>query len=80
MVKIIELNLNSDLRVQWPTPAEMAKSAGFLKEIRPNDPILSNIFGVLEGGRLPCADYVNADVQNAYYEGYTTSVEVTNLL
>lgn len=34
---------------------------------------------VLDGGRFPCSDYINCDIQNSYYEGYTTSVEVTNL-
>lgn len=29
---------------------------------------------------LPCTDYCNVDIQNAYDKGYTTSVEVTNLL
>ena len=28
---------------------------------------------------MPCADYTDQDLQNAYYEGYTQSVEVTNL-
>ncbi len=26
-----------------------------------------------------CADYTDVDTQNAYYEGYTQNVEVTNL-
>lgn len=30
-------------------------------------------------GRMPCAEYVDADLQNAYFEGYTPEVEVTNL-
>lgn len=27
-----------------------------------------------------CADYTDVDTQNKYYEGCTTSVEITNLL
>ena len=29
---------------------------------------------------MPCADYVAADTENIYYQGYTQTVEVTNLL
>lgn len=79
-IKIIDLNLNSDVRVQWPAPAELVKSIRLLKNNRPNVPILSNIFRVLDGSRIPYADYVNADVQNPYYDGYKTSVVDTNLL
>eukprot|EP00171_Calliarthron_tuberculosum_P005428 IDg5428t1 len=47
---------------------------------RPNGRLMKGIFAVVDGGRIPCADYVDADMQNAYYEGYTGNVEVTNLL
>lgn len=33
----------------------------------------------MDEGRLLCAVYTKGDLQNTYYEGYTTSVEVTNL-
>lgn len=58
----------------------MRESAKRLKENRPNGLLLTNIFGALDGGRLPWADYVSPDVQNIYYEGYATSVELTTLL
>lgn len=38
------------------------------------------MFEVLDGGRLPCADHDDRDVQNLYYEGYTFNVQVTSLL
>lgn len=39
---------------------------------RPSGRSLSNIFAVPDGGRLLSADYMDADVQNIYYKGYTT--------
>ena len=33
----------------------------------------------MDSGRIKCADYVFKDVQNAFNEGYTTNVQVTNL-
>ena len=57
----------------------MRESADLLTQNRPNGALLSNIFAVVDGGRLPYADYVDTDIQNAYYEGYTMSVQVTNL-
>lgn len=29
---------------------------------------------------MPCSNFINADMQNAYYEGYTPAVEVSNLV
>lgn len=60
--------------------AEKEDSAKRLKENRPNGQAISDIFGVLEGGRIPCADYLDYGIQNAYNEGCTTSMEVANLL
>jgi len=28
---------------------------------------------------MPCADYIDTDLQNAFFEGFTQGVEVTNL-
>lgn len=33
----------------------------------------------MDSGTIPCADYVDADIQIAYFERYTQCVEVTNL-
>lgn len=62
ITSIIEFNLNSDLRVEWPSAAEMMKYAQQLKKHRPNGPIMSNIFGLRDVGRLSCAYFVNTDV------------------
>lgn len=41
--------------------------------------MLDGVFGVVDGGRWACEDYTEVGIQNDYYEGYTCSVEVTNL-
>lgn len=38
------------------------------------------VFSVVDGGILPFAEYVDHGIQNAYFEVYTKSVQVTNLL
>lgn len=40
---------------------------------------LKGIFGVVDGGRMLCADFIDSNIQNAYYTGYTCEVELTNL-
>lgn len=68
-----------EFMVAWPTVQEMDQSYNLLKMNRENGKLLPDVFGVMDGGRFPCADYSNKDVQNAYYEGYTGNVEVTNI-
>lgn len=64
-------------RVAWPSVQEMNESANLLRNNRKNGKVLKNVFGVIDGGRMLCADYEHPDLQNAYYEGYTGNVEVT---
>lgn len=33
----------------------------------------------MDDGRFPCADYIDRDKRNAFFEGYTQCVEATNL-
>lgn len=42
--------------------------------------MIRDVFAVMDKGRLPCAVYIEGGLQNAYYEGHTTSVEVTDFL
>lgn len=79
LLRMIIQKAHPDMRLEWPTEIEMKASAALLKN-RPNGHLLPNVFAVMDGGRLLCADYINTDIQNAYYEGYTGNVEVTNLL
>lgn len=47
---------------------------------RPNVGPMKVIFTIVDGWRVPFADYSDFDMQNSYYEDYTANVEVTNLL
>lgn len=65
--------------MEWPSVEEMKESTELLQQNREFGHLLKGVFAVVDGGRMPCADYEDPDMQNAYYEGYTCSVEVTNL-
>lgn len=41
---------------------------------------MSGVFSLVDGRRLPCADYIHLQIQTGYYNGYTGNVEVTYLL
>lgn len=64
--------------VQWPTLTEMIKSAELLEDDRLNCTLLRGFVDVVDGGRFPCADYVDADTENSVYENYACTVDVTN--
>lgn len=80
LMRIVKNKRHDALSIKWPSHTEMKESSELLKLNRENGQYLNNVFGVVDGGRMPCADYTDVDMQNAYYEGYTTNVEVTNLL
>lgn len=40
---------------------------------------MKGIFAVTDRGRMPCADYMDTNRQNAYFNGFRQRVEVTNL-
>lgn len=68
------------MRLQWPTVSEMKKFAILFGKSWLRDQIFQNIFASVDTSRLPCANYVDLDKRNWFYEGYTQCVEVTNLL
>lgn len=57
----------------------MKASTALLENYRAFGGLLKGVFAAVDGGRLPCADYIDRNLQNAFYEGYKQSVEVTNL-
>lgn len=71
---------SSPLRVRWPHNGDFLESEGVLENNRPNGKPLKRLFGVFDGGNLPCADYVDFDALIAFNEGYTARFEVTILL
>ncbi len=57
----------------------MPASASVLQKNRPLVALLTGVFAITDGARMPCAEYTDIDLQNAYFEGYTQCAEVTNL-
>lgn len=76
----LKLKVMTDARIEWPSEEEMEKSTQLLQKNREFSNLLKSVFTVLAGGRMPFADYDDSDLQNAYYECYTCSVEVTTYL
>lgn len=68
-----------DARKKWPIPEEMRESYT-LQTNREEGYLSREVFAVVDGERLPCEAHKDPDLQNAYYEGYTSTVEITNLL
>lgn len=69
----------TDFEIRWPTVVEMKQLASLLENSRLNSPLMQGVFAVTDGNRMPCADYTDTNLQNAYFEGFTQAVEVTNL-
>lgn len=42
--------------------------------------LLKEVVGIIDGARMPCVSYTALNVQKAYYEKFTCSVEATILL
>lgn len=80
LYQLCRRNVVPEMKVTWPTRLEMVRSSELLSCHRGYNDVLKGVFAIMDGGRLPCADYCDPDTQNAYYEGYTTNIEVTNLL
>ena len=70
---------NVDFGIRWPEFEEMKESFSLLVENRIYGRLLEGVFASTDDGRMPCADYTDTSLQNAYFEGFTQGVEVTNL-
>lgn len=79
LYQVVSNPIRPAFRIAWPSFEEQKASAELLGRNRPNGALLKGIFSVTDGGRFKCADYVDTDIQNAYFEGYTQQDEVTNL-
>ena len=66
--------------IRWPSALETEESANLLQHKSPQSALLKKMFAVVDGARMPCTDYTDPLVQNAYYEDFTKNMEVTNLL
>lgn len=58
----------------------MEESIHLLQIYCANRPLLRDVLAVFDWGCLPCAHYVNVNLQHADYDGYTQNVEVKHLL
>ena len=80
LLRVVNKRKHRDFEIRWPTVDEMKLSAELLWKSRPQWHLLRGVFGVVDGGRMPCAHYVDPELQNAFFEGFTQNEEVTNLL
>lgn len=72
--------LNPLWKLEWPTEEEIGLSAQLLEKNRNYGPLLKGVFSVMDGAHFRNADYTNLDIQNGFYDGYSSDVEITNLL
>ena len=79
LLHVVKRKSRREFEIRWPSVEEMEASSSLLQSNRVYGPFLKGVFAVTDGGRMPCADYTDKNLQNAYYEGYTQNVEVTNL-
>ena len=79
LLHVVKRKSRKEFEIRWPTVEEMKASSALLERNRVYRPFLKGVFAVTDGGRMPCADYTDTNLQNAYFEGYTQNVEVTNL-
>ena len=70
-LRVVKKGKNKELEIRWPTVEEMRLSADLLQSSVLNGYLLGDVYGSVDGGRMPCAHYVNADLQNAYFKGFT---------
>ena len=77
---VVRNPVNTDFPISWPRPQNMEESASLFRHNRDYGHLLSGIFGVLDGVRMPTATFVDVNLQNAYFEGFTQQDEVTNSL
>lgn len=69
-----------EMELRWPTVSEMEESSRLFVDNRENGALLKSIFAAFDGGWFWCGEYVDANLQNAYYGGYTQVEEATNIL
>lgn len=69
LLYVVKRKSRTEFSVHGPTEAEMKASADNIKNNRPNGRLLKGVFAVLQllvvdSGRIPCADYLDPDLQN----------------
>lgn len=64
------------IQVRWPTELEMEDCA---KLVRNREPLLPHSFGFVDGLNLPVLESSDAEIQNAYYNGWLAGCFVSNV-
>lgn len=80
MLRVVKRKDVKDFEIRWPSPDEISNSSSLFQNNRQKGELLRGVFAVVAGGRIRYAEYEDANLQNAFYEGWTSSEEVTNLL
>ncbi len=71
LLRVVSSKHNTPVEIRWPTCTEMQASASLLQNNRPLGALLTDVFAMTDGARMPCAEFTDVDVQNAYFEGRT---------
>ena len=66
LLRVVNKRKHRDFEIRWPTVDEMKLSAELLWKNRPQGHLLRGVFGVVDGSRMPCAHYVDPELQNAF--------------
>jgi len=78
-MRVVKEKTRTEFKIKWPNFEGMKASVSLLESNRANGRYLKGIFGITDGGGTPCADYTDLNLQNAYFEGFSQGVEMTNL-
>lgn len=80
LYRLLQCPTNTQYEIRWPNEQEMRSAASLLERNRENGHLLRGVFGMFDGGRMPCAAYVEVNTQDGFFEGFTQGVELTNIL
>ena len=79
MLLVVKRKTRSEFEVRWRTVAEMNSYTNLLTSNRKFGKYLHGLLAVTDVERMLCADFIDPELQNAYFEGFTQNIEVTNL-
>ena len=80
LLHVVKRKNRKDFEIRRPSVEEMEASSALLEQNRVHGLFLRGVFAITDGGRMPCAEYTDLDLQNAYFEGFTQNVEVTKFV
>ena len=76
--RAVKQKKRKSFEVSWPNIEEMRASTALLEQNRIQSRLFQGVFGITDGGRMPCADFKDLNLQNAYFQGFTQNVKITN--